>query len=425
VHHIIRFSPTVQTVSLKALFFLAFALLPALTQAAEQSKWDQELLGIQFTNVSIKAPNLPRAWQEIATKYLVRCNLYMDRNMDADFHAFRFVKSAASGGELLQEFVSVYPAYTYTQDPQSGIIWLHRKEIKYSEILDQKVKIECACPQARAFTDIIEPTCSILAPRLTYSPVSFASPSRYSFDYGVDLNAGIFSVKEILNQCCAANPTKAFFIVPADNGGLSIKLVNLFTSNPLLGIRPAILRYWEVHFSTPRGFQPGIAEIAKKLSDKDGKTRAIVRNYLEGTYPEYPFLQLCSGTNDLSSSACGAINMKSIFRMGRGNERFVSSFANLTGVPTNSTAQITPGLRLLVAMEIAREKSDSSVMDPALPHHFTKEEIEALMPELILIVRESRLVREKLLEAKSSFPEDLIHDLSQLGQTNLVKLIAN
>ena len=60
------------------MFFAGLARIASAADDAIQSKWDKELLSVQLGDVSIQAGSMDGAWEEIATKYLLRANLYMD-----------------------------------------------------------------------------------------------------------------------------------------------------------------------------------------------------------------------------------------------------------------------------------------------------------------------------------------------------------
>ena len=98
------------------------------------SKWDENLLKIELHNVRIKADNMTSAWQAISTTYLLRANFYRNAVSDEDSAHFAFNKDKATEGELIEAFIATYPEYTYTQDKETGIIWIHGKNLDYNDI---------------------------------------------------------------------------------------------------------------------------------------------------------------------------------------------------------------------------------------------------------------------------------------------------
>ena len=120
----------------KALMLAAFAAGMAGNCQAEEiqlrSKWDENLLNVELHDVSIDPNIMTQAWQQMGKKYLLRCNLYMDADSPADSAMFAFKKEKATGKELLEAFLAKYPAYTYTQSPEIGVIWIHRKSVAFN-----------------------------------------------------------------------------------------------------------------------------------------------------------------------------------------------------------------------------------------------------------------------------------------------------
>src|SRR5665213_1315698 len=177
-------------------------------------KWDEALLNMEFREVSINAGSMLTAWEEIGAEYLLRANIFTIAGADSDSTPFRFKKREATGKEILEALLAAYPAYTYTQDQETGVIWIHPKRIKYEDILNQKIKIERAACQIPMFTRIYQPLCGLLSPYVIAGSLPKSGSPSSSYCYFVDLPSGVFSVREILNYCCAANPTKAFAVGP-------------------------------------------------------------------------------------------------------------------------------------------------------------------------------------------------------------------
>jgi hypothetical protein len=183
-----------------------------------QSKWDENLLSVALGDVSIKANSLAEAWREMTTKYLLRANIYLDAAAISNDTTFSFHNEKATGNELFDAFLTTYPAFTYTQDPETGVIWFHPKRVNYSDILNQQVKIARQASQVPMYADIYMPLCKLLAPNITDSRdtgdyigeidrSTHKPPIPYIWFYDVNMPAGVYSVREILNFCCAANPT--------------------------------------------------------------------------------------------------------------------------------------------------------------------------------------------------------------------------
>ena len=177
------------------------ATIPCGAQPGEMqrlSKWDQDLLNVELHDIHIKANFLLAAFDAITTKYMLRANLYCEND---DAAQFAFDAEKANGKELFEALVVTYPAYTYTQDHETGVICVHPKRIKYEDILKQNVVITQPAMQVPAYWGILEPLCNLLSPEVTrYIRVngihSYDSSGREnmpsSFCYWVDLPAGVY-----------------------------------------------------------------------------------------------------------------------------------------------------------------------------------------------------------------------------------------
>jgi len=88
-------------------------------------------------DVVIKTNKMLEAWQEMGAKYMLRANLYMDAAARDDATTFAFKKERATEKELLEAFPGAYPSFTYTQDPETMVLWLHPKRITYGDILSR------------------------------------------------------------------------------------------------------------------------------------------------------------------------------------------------------------------------------------------------------------------------------------------------
>jgi len=72
---------------------------------------------------------------------------------------------------------------------------------------------------------------------------------------------------------------------------------------------------------------------------------------------------------------------------------------------------------------LAMERKDASVMDVVSGHKFTAAEIAEVKPDVYRIARESKLVRDKLVEMKFDVPELSAAALTELADTNLFTLV--
>ena len=113
------------------------------------------------------------------------------------------------------------------------------------------------------YTGVYEPLCRLLA---SHYPIHNSYPmgtsrDKYAgtpiFNYAVDLPAGKYPFRTILDYCCAQNPDQVFAFTPftlrnGAIGGVSASVLELNYSNPLAPPRTPAVAYWETEMARPR-----------------------------------------------------------------------------------------------------------------------------------------------------------------------------
>jgi len=384
------------------------------------SKWDEGLLNTEFHNVSIKAGDMESAWREIGSKYLLRANLYMDVRSDSDSESFSFNKETTTGKELIEAFIATYPAYTYTQDYETGVIWIHRKQVNYEDILTQKIKINHSAYQAPAFNVVIWPLCRLLS-------IQLGTLNRGpSFNYGVDLPTGIYTAKKIVNLCCIANPNKAFDFVPSFlGGGIMIELDDLYYSNPLAPPRAGAVRFWEIEIGKSTNGIPSAVEAGAIMADADPIKRWAARCYFEAATINYRWSDIFEKSGSPENEVWAALGVEAAIYRGINDPQFLVANA-APGFTTNLTQINDPGLALVTSLELAREKQGTNYLylDTIVSQHkFTEAEIGSIKSDVYRLVHESPLALDKLKSLKLDVPEFSPKALDELADTNIFTLV--
>jgi hypothetical protein len=83
-------------------WFCGAACLAQTADFQLRSKWDDSLLSVEFRDVNIDASSLEKAWEEIAVKQFLRCNVYCDKRAGADTGKFVLHRDALTGRELIE-----------------------------------------------------------------------------------------------------------------------------------------------------------------------------------------------------------------------------------------------------------------------------------------------------------------------------------
>lgn len=389
-----------------------------------RSRWDLGLLNVKLRNVHIQASSLAEAWQQIGMNYLLRTCLFQDITTESDSNEFTFERQSTTCREVLNALASSYPDYTYSQDDKTGITWIHRKAIPYSNVLDSKIKIDHTAIQVPMCIGVLIPLQSELG-WLPY-PV-FDKPWMATFNYGVDLQRGVFSVRDIINICCTGDVTTGFWISMSPEGRLVVQPWHLITTNPFVPPREAAVDYWRTEVDQNSSEIPTLDKIGLALADSNRRIRWAAVNYLRATPSNYRTRDLIEEANDEHKMMWAALQLK---RLETAQEdfpyltKFLNGVAVLQNALTDYYDKLSPGLALLVSMELARERNDVSDLRMSFSHRFSLEETASVKADLIRIARASKLVRTNLAKMTFDDPELAPETWQGLDETNLFKVVS-
>lgn len=411
-----------------SLFILPFVAVIAANAQAEdfqtRSKWDEGILKVEYHQVNIEAGNMVSAWQEMCTKYLLRCNLVVSAGQTSATAKFTFRTNNATGNDLARAFLAAYPEYTNTQDKQTGVLWFHPKNVHYEEILTQEVKIARPAYQIPMFSGVYLPLCELLSPNVSGNQMNFhfGSPDAWTYNYGVDLPAGNHSVRSILNYCCINNPTKCFIVYEGVRGRSQVVPVNLYYGNPLAPPRAAAVKFWEIEIGKPTNEIPNAVEISTAMSDTDPRKRWAARSYLEAALQNYQFSDLTAKSDSPESAVWVKMAIQDITLRGRNDSQY--SHDNTPELTNNLDKIQDPGLALLKSLEQSRGKQDTSYLDAIVSaHKFSEVEIASVKPDIYRLVHESPLALDKLKTMKLEVLEFSPKAVEELADTNLFTLV--
>lgn len=412
------------------ILILSMVVLGGTSSAVGKSvsfNWDKDLLSIQIDHVDIKAHSIVEAWQQITTKYLMRMNLYMDRP-EPQPKLFAFSKDKVTGQEMLDALLREYPEFTYTQNPDTGIIWIHPKKVTYSDVLNRRVKINHDARGVQMYPDIYLPLRKLLGPDFvdSHSGTIDRSPP-YSWFYDVDLKAGTYSVREILDLCCSANPSKVFLIFqPGQTEAHTISLTHLVYRSPVAPPRVGAVRFWELEMGKSTNGIPTYKQIREAMASRDPAKRLTACLYFEAceyNYSTKNLLEKADGPDQAIWSALGA--QYAIWRESDTNF-FSNRIKSIPRIGEDLKNIKDPCLAVLVSLQLTRESKDTSYVDQIVSQHsFTEEEINSIKPEMLRMARSSNAVREKIRAMHLTGPEFSPGALRELENTNFLDVVPN
>src|SRR5262249_37333476 len=129
----------------------------------------------------------------------------------------------------------------WVQDERTRVAWFHPAGLAYDRILEARVQVVRDHLGLPMQSGILEP---LGAKRTTGITVKqWGSVFQNTFNFAVDVPAGVHTVRDILNLCCVANPTKTFSVRVGD-GGVFATAVNL-VPDKMDSVPVGVLDFWD------------------------------------------------------------------------------------------------------------------------------------------------------------------------------------
>jgi hypothetical protein len=393
------------------------------------SKWDAGLPAVELRDVHLQADSLNDSWQKQLGQLGVRTVLYKPDLLKTQ-SKFVFDAEQCTVRNVLDAVVAAYPDFTYTQDGQTGVIWLHPKSVPYTSILGEKVKVrrtEIGVPMLTGVLDNLAHFESLGVE----SPVRHSSNVLGTYDYPVDLPSGIYSVRDILNLCCIANPTRTFFAWPdGKSTGVEPHLVDSFWKD---GKPPStVVAYWQSEVDNPNQGAPTEAQLTTALASNNPQTRWAARNYLS----------LCRGHIRLADLVRGAAPgeealwtaVASCRESVRTREIDLPALERIRQeLNGKSSLSISPGVKVIAAMELGlfgsgplagTPEADSAmaVFEQVARSPLSSSEISSVRQDMLRMTRRSKMIREKLTALKPQWDGFSKDDVDALDNTDIFSL---
>jgi hypothetical protein len=247
-----------------------------------KSKWDTALPSMELRNVRLHAAgrSVSEVWRDVASQTRVRAVLFATQpqtevsNQDVEF---KFDRTNCVVQDLLDAFASAFPDFAFSQDPATGVLWLHPANVAYNDILNGKIKVTRPAEAVPMFTEILAPLA--VFPSLHLGLVCATGGGLMSVNYPVDLPAGTFTVRDMVNCCCVACPDRTWEFLPSligplhDSYGYSCFLVCPY-GKPL---PPGAEFFWPQEIDPSVLQEPTKDQLIAALASKDSHIRWAAR----------------------------------------------------------------------------------------------------------------------------------------------------
>ena len=353
--------------------------------------WDHELPSLALNNVSVHAGSLTEAWKSLSTQYLLRSVLVV-ANEVSESRPFDYESVACTARDLYDAFANRY-GLTWTQDERTGISWLHPLNLPYDHLLTARVHVAQGHLGLPMQSGILETLGTSRAAGITVK--QWGSLFLNTFDYAVDVPTGVHTVRDLLNLCCVANPTKTF-LARTNRDGVFVTAVNL-VSDQAGSVPAGALRWWDLGIAQGRVQRaPTSEQVIAALADRKAEVRCAARNYLEAiiwsapvdewaarSVPTAQALWMCIGISSVLVRSEQATHWASIETM---QQRGTNSFL----------AECEPGLAVMTSLELARLARNTRGLEVVTKRSVAAEEVAEVASDACRVAAVSPFVREAL-----------------------------
>jgi hypothetical protein len=382
---------------------------------------------LELRDVHIAESSLLEAWYRISRDFGIRTIAFSDRPFPGDRLPFNFDRDRCTVDELLTALVATYPGYTRTQDKETGVIWIHPATNAYETILARRVVVQENVRQVPLLTDVFNPLCRL-------KPVGMMrwgmmGGGENTLDSPVDLPAGAYPARDVLNRCCLSSPNRTFCIERSRSAALTNLLVTPLTVVPYKPVdggappTPGALLYWRVEINPLAKEAPTDSEFTDALASHQARVRFAARNYLDMTLPLAQVHRLLTQPAPADRAVWVAVGVLSVLTRSEEVAAWPAAAASLRSVLSDTEALADkPALRALAVTELARAEKDPMFLEEAAKRPLSAAQIADVKLDLIRNLRYSSFVRSKLLELNPRWAGLSTPEIEALGQTNIFSL---
>lgn len=238
--------------------------------------WDRDLPALKLKKVDFQWNSLSEGWNELAHHYLLRSVLVLE-DREVEQFPFRFVCRSCRVRDLYDELAEHYQL-NWSQDEKTGITWLYPRNRSYLELLPQKIRIQDDQFGLPMRSGVIQALYE--SPDIEIDIYPWSSLFVNTFDYPVDVPAGDYTLRDLLNLSASANPTKTFFLQP---GYAGVQVTELNMTRDEAGPVPlGAAHLWDLNIGKwSRRQVPDEEEIVQVLGSVDPSIRHAAKSYLE------------------------------------------------------------------------------------------------------------------------------------------------
>jgi hypothetical protein len=441
-------------------------LLPSNALAATSdttSFWDKTLLDMELHNVRMKARTINEAWDKLGRGFLVRAVLAVEERTAVPA-PFEFTREACTVREIIGAVLEAYPEYQFTQDPETGVLWIHPASVPYESILANPVVIPPGLNQVPALQGVLRPLQAQGALHIFSRGVVEAFESAHAFP--VNLSPGLHAVRDILNMCCQASPSRTFYVrldtgvvtpgdilcppsypglcwpedvPPSGTPGQSPDpkveaklaavvapedqdLMRPFLASPgpeaLRYLRPGSLRFWRLGMGRAGDAEPTHAELLQALASPSEHERWVARSFVQAETFHVPIQHIIMEAPHGREVVWASLGMLAMHNLAMPTAHAPGLLRIRLEMSRDTAAILDRGTVVLAAMEMARV-GDDALLKKVAQWNLGPDELATIDPDGVRIARSSSIVRAALKEANCAWPGLSANDIRAMEEPKL------
>ena len=321
------------------------------------ASWVRDTTKLECDNIKIHAGSLAEAWQAISTKYLLQ-SVLVTSDRTSKRIPFNYESAGCTVKHLYDALAATY-GLDWIQDKHTGVAWLHPVELAYDRILRTKIDAARDNLGLPMQSGILEPLGADNATNIKVK--QWGSLFLNTFNCAVDVPAGTYAIRDLLNLCCVANPTKTF-LAQARHDEVLLTATNL-VPDKMTKIPAGALHLWDIETEQGRGKDaPTRDQVMTALADRKAEVRRAARNYLEAIIWNINADEWAEHVSTSAQTLWTCIGITSV--LVRSEEAtHPASIKTMERLATDDfLAKCEPGLALITALDLARlTKSDRAL----------------------------------------------------------------
>jgi hypothetical protein len=237
--------------------------------------------------------------------------------------------------------------------------------------------------------------------------------------YPVTLRPGVFTMRDIINVCCQASPSRTFGVTMKGLAA-SIRPGDILQEGAG-GARPGSLRFWRLGMGKAGDVEPSPEELMEALTSPNAHERWVARSYVKAELFHVPLEAMINGAPDGRKAIWASLAMLSMLNLATPSPEMLGLKRIQREMSLDGAASLDRGTAVLAAMEMARV-GDDALLKKVAQWALGPDELATIDPDAVRIANSSSIVRAALKEANCAWPGLSASDVRGMEERKLLVL---